>query len=171
MAQEHKTRNPPFEFELPNEGLYGFTIVVRSGAGLGDQPPGPGDPPQKWVEVDTTPPLVRVLNVEVPRGPDLGKVFITWQATDKNLSPQPITLSYATAREGPWNVFASKEENTGRYTWSVPADAPAKLFIRVQATDKAGNEGSDVFAKEIVVDVSMPRGRIIGFGSANKAGP
>ncbi len=49
-------RVSPIEVDLGGEGTYGLCLVARSASGLGDQPPAPGDPPQSWVEVDSTPP-------------------------------------------------------------------------------------------------------------------
>src|SRR5205823_11509205 len=40
--------------DLSADGVYGFFLVVKSGAGLGKQPPKSGDAPQMRVEVDTT---------------------------------------------------------------------------------------------------------------------
>src|SRR5262249_49409059 len=51
---EEKAATPPFVFDVDHEGLYGFTMVARSGVGLGSRPPQIGDQPQIWVEVDET---------------------------------------------------------------------------------------------------------------------
>ena len=53
-------RVSPIEVDLGGEGTYGLCLVARSASGLGDQPPAPGDPPQSWVEVDSTPPAVQL---------------------------------------------------------------------------------------------------------------
>ena len=45
-------------FEVQDEGIYGITLVAKSGVGLGDQPPKVGDRPQFWIEVDLTKPVV-----------------------------------------------------------------------------------------------------------------
>src|SRR5207253_9960778 len=36
---ENLNRDPPFVFDVNDEGVYGFTLVVRSGVGLGGTPP------------------------------------------------------------------------------------------------------------------------------------
>src|SRR5205823_2971460 len=118
---------PPFAVDVSGEGLYGFTLVVKSGVGLGDRSPQVGEQPQVWVEVDTTKPVVRIGNVEVGRGPDAGRLTINWNATDKNLGRQPITLAYAEQAGGPWTPIAANVENTGRYVWQMPPGVPYKF--------------------------------------------
>jgi hypothetical protein len=60
-AAEDPDLQPPVQVEFPGEGVYGLTLVVRSRAGLGRQPPQPGEPPELRVEVDLTPPLRRTV--------------------------------------------------------------------------------------------------------------
>ncbi len=56
--------NGPLVVHVPEEGRYGFTLVVKSGVGVSAPPPRPGDAPQLWVEVDETRPQVRLLHAE-----------------------------------------------------------------------------------------------------------
>jgi hypothetical protein len=165
---EHKQKQPPFEYDVDGEGLYGFTLVVRSGVGLGDRPPQAGDPPQVWVEVDLTKPSVQLYPPEVGRGADLGKLTISWRASDKNLRQQPITISYAERKDGPWTPIESNLENTGRYVWRMKEDIPYQFFIRVEAADRAGNVGSAETEKEVVVDLAQPKGQILGVEPVGK---
>jgi hypothetical protein len=147
----------PFIVEVNDEGQYGFTLLARSGVGLGERPPQVGDPPQIWVEVDLTKPVVAIKSVDPPRTVDDRNLTISWSATDKNLGRQPITLSYAEQVEGLWTPIASNLENTGRYVWSMPANVPFRLYVRVEATDRAGNIGSAQTANPILVDLSKPK--------------
>jgi hypothetical protein len=159
---------PPFKFEVEGEGLYGFTLVVRSGVGLGDRPPQVGDQPQVWVEVDLTKPAVRLGSIDVGRGTETGRLTINWTATDKNLGPQPITLSYAQQVSGPWLPIASKIENSGRYVWQMPPDVPYQFLVRVEAIDLAGNAGKDETTKLVSVDLAQPKGVILNVEPAVK---
>lgn len=154
---EGREVRPPYEVNVEKEGLYGFTLVVRSGVGLSVQPPQAGDPPQVWVEVDLTQPVVRVTKVEVGRGPQAGSLTINWSATDKNLGRQPITLSYAEKPDGSWTPIVANRENTGTYVWRMPTDVPSQVFLRVEATDRAGNVGSAETSKPIIVDLVLPK--------------
>ncbi len=157
-------KKPPFIVEVEGEGRYGFTLVAKSGVGLGENAPRPGDQPQIWVEVDLTKPEVRIQDVVVGRGPDTGNLTLTWTAADKNLLRQPISISYATKPEGPWNPVpgATHVENTGRFVWRMQPDVPFEFFMRVEAIDEAGNIGQADTTKSVKVDLSLPRARVIG---------
>lgn len=165
---EDPDKTSPFQVRFNSEGLYGLTLVVKSGVGLGDRPPQPGDPPQLWVEVDLTRPVVELKSVEAGRGPDAGTVTITWRAEDKNLASAPISLYYAENPEGPWTIMTGGLENTGRYVWRVPPGAPYRFHVRVEAVDKGGNVGHADSSKPVIVDLSVPRGRILGVDGASR---
>lgn len=165
--EERTNQQPPFVFDVNDEGRYGFTLLVRSGVGLGRRPPQVGDSPQIWVEVDLTKPVVQVLNVDVGRGAETGNLTIQWRATDKNLGHQPITLSYAEQASGPWTTIAANVENTGRYVWKMPPQGvPYRFLVRVEATDLAGNVGTGDWLKPVLVDLAEPTVTIIGVGTA-----
>lgn len=159
---------PPFNVEVVGEGLFGFTLVVRSGVGLGDKPPQVGDPPQVWVEVDLTKPVVTLEGVDVGRGVNNGNLTVAWRATDKNLRQQPITLSYAERADGPWTQIAANLDNTGRHVWRMPKEVPYKFLVRVEAADRAGNIGSHETPQHVIVDLSQPKGHILGVEPAGK---
>ncbi|MER3416274.1 MAG: hypothetical protein C4297_08710 [Gemmataceae bacterium] len=161
---EDADKTSPFSMEVNGEGIFGLTLVVRSGVGLGGRPPQLGDPPQLWVEVDLTKPMVQIFPPEPGRGSEAGRLTITWHATDKNLAPQPIALFWAEKPEGPWNEIAKGLENTGRYIWQVPPPpaCPCKFYVKVEAVDRAGNVGVAQTAQPVIVDLSQPRGRLLG---------
>jgi hypothetical protein len=148
---------PPFIVEVSDEGQYGFTLIARSGVGLGERPPQVGDAPQVWVEVDLTKPVVRIQNIDPPRSVEDRNLTITWSASDKNLGRQPITISYSELAEGPWTPIAANLENNGRYVWPMPLNLPFRIFVKVEAADRAGNIGSAQTANPILVDLSKPK--------------
>jgi hypothetical protein len=152
---------PPYVIDVAGEGRYGFTLVAVSGVGHAEARPQAGDPPQVWVEVDLTPPAVQLIGVEVGNGADKGTVTIRWKATDRFLAAQPITISYGTA-ENQWVPIAANLPNDGRYVWRMPDGLPYQFPIRVEAIDQAGNVGSDKTAKDVIVDLSVPKARVIG---------
>jgi hypothetical protein len=159
--REDTNAQPPFIVEVNDEGLYGFTLVARSGVGLGERPPQVGDPPQVWVEVDLTKPAVRILNIDPPRAIDDRNLTITWSASDKNFDRKPITLSYAEQADGPWTTIVKDFENTGRYVWAMPQDVPFRMYFKVEAADRAGNIGTAQTSNPILVDLSKPKVSII----------
>src|SRR5207248_5983412 len=159
---------PPYVTEVPEEGMYGFTLLAKSGLGLGKKPPQRGDSPQVWVEVDLTKPAVSLTDVRHGLGAKAREVTITWSATDRNLARRPITLAYAEKAGGPWVPFAANIENTGKYVWAMPAGAPNSFLVRVEAVDLVGNVGSAQSAKPLVIDMSQPSAVILGVDSAEK---
>ncbi len=157
---EDTNRRSPTEFNLPGDGLYGIRVVVTNGNGFGGKPPIAGEQPQLWMEVDTTAPVVQLRELE-PNA-NTGTIDIRWTATDKNLGAEPINLSFATRREGPWQPVARNLKNDGLYRWPIPRDMGAQFFIRVEATDLAGNVTRSESPTAVVLDMTEPRASVIG---------
>jgi hypothetical protein len=128
--------------DVKDEGLYGFTMIAHGKNDVTrNQPPLPGEPPQVWVAVDMTKPVVQLLGVELNVISQTPTLVVRWDAKDRNLGPRPITLLYAERLEGPWTPMAANVENSGRYEWAMPAYVPSNVYVRVQATDVMGNLG------------------------------
>ena len=161
----HKHTGPgqtqsPIAVEVLEDGLYGFTVVATNGVGLSRVPPQPGDPPQIWVEVDTTKPEVHLVNTAANMDENGRTLTLRWTASDKNMVARPITLSYSERPEGPWTPFATNLENTGVYTWQMSSGVPAQVLVKIEATDRVGNLGEDKFAMPAPVDLIRPRAAI-----------
>jgi hypothetical protein len=128
--------------DVKDEGLYGFSMIARGKGELTkNEPPKPGEPPQVWVAVDLTKPVVQLLGAELSIMSQTPSLVVRWNAKDRNLGPRPITLLYAEHLEGPWSAISANLENSGRYEWIMPPCVPSKLYVRVQATDMMGNVG------------------------------
>ncbi|MBM3995109.1 MAG: hypothetical protein FJ303_13300 [Planctomycetes bacterium] len=147
-------------FEVEEEGIYGITLVAKSGVGLGERAPQPGERPQFWIEVDVTKPIVQIHDIQVHTGLEKGKLTIAWNARDKNFGGQPIRLSFAEDKIGPWNTFADKLANSGKYIWKMPEGLPYQFYLRVEAVDLAGNVGEAVTNDKVKVDLSLPKVQI-----------
>ncbi|MFO0876814.1 MAG: hypothetical protein U0840_05525 [Gemmataceae bacterium] len=158
----------PLVVHVAEEGRYGFSIVVKSGVGLKSSTPETGDAPQLWVEVDETRPTVYVKDVRLGKGGDLGSLNIQYAANDANLACRPVTISMSTTREGPWTPIASGLENTGSYVWTMPKDVPYQFYVKVEATDRAGNMGSCCYHDPVKVDLTRPKGTILGVDGDRK---
>jgi hypothetical protein len=146
----------PITVDVPEEGVYGFSLVARNGVGLGKRPPRAGESPQVVLEVDLTRPAVRLMGVQVDGDAADRRLVVTWRALDRNMGRRPIVLSYAEQAEGPWQPIADGLENSGRYVWKVPAAAPLRFLLRVEATDLAGNVGAAQTASPVLMDQSQP---------------
>jgi hypothetical protein len=159
----------PLVVHVPEEGRYGFTLVVKSGVGVSSPTPRPGDDPQLWVEVDETRPHVRMLHAETGKLLEADNLTITWTASDVNLMPRPVTISMAAGKDGPWTPVAVNLENTGHYVWQMPKDVPYQFYVRVEVCDRAGNCSVDCWPEPIRVDRAVPHGTILGIDADKKA--
>ncbi len=120
---------------------------------------------------DVTPPVPHVVQ---PNGGELmwaggDPVYtITW-TTDEDQRAPYVDLDYSlTSADGPWSPIASTLPNTGAYDWVFPflvfsgpglhANAYPPCWVRVSATDLAGNVGSD--ASDAPGWISFPTGGV-----------
>jgi hypothetical protein len=139
--------------EVKEEGTYGFTMVARNSAGEGKDSPKPGELPQLWVTVDTLKPVVQLLGVEMSLTSKSPSLVVRWLATDKNFGKRPITVSFAEQAEGPWLPLATGMDNTGRSELPVTSHLPKRTYLRVEATDLAGNVGTSQTVNPLRLDV------------------
>jgi hypothetical protein len=150
--------------ELPGEGIFGISLVVRSRAGLGKPPPKPGDAPQMRIEVDTTAPEAKLFNpVPHPRRRDV--LILSWEARDpghSNLSENPITLQWTERKGGAWQNIAANLANKGQYEWQLPSNLPDRVYLRLVVRDAAGNLGIAETSEPQLVDLSEPQGILLG---------
>lgn len=158
----------PLVVHVAEEGRYGFSIVVKSGVGLKSTAPETGDAPQLWVEVDETKPTVYVKDVRFGKGGDQGTLHIQYAANDVNICDRPVTISMSTHRDGPWTPIASGLENTGNYVWTMPKDVPYQFYVKVEACDRAGNTGGCCYHDPVKVDLTRPKGTILGVDGDKK---
>jgi hypothetical protein len=152
----------PFPVEIQEEGRYGFRIVVHSKDGLTGQGPSSGDDADMWVLVDTQPPLTRITSVPYGRGDEAGRLVINYSVSDDFLTLRPITLGFSPNPDGPWTVIEDGVRNEGRFVWKVQPNVPDRVFLRIEAIDKAGNVGVHVLSQAIDVSGLVPRGTIHG---------
>ena len=131
----------PILTRVPDEGTYGFNVVFHPIHGQPAQVPRPGQQPDTIIRVDLTRPTARVQSVEQSPGRS-NELTIRWQASDANLADAPISLFYADASTGQWRLIEQGLQNSGQYRWSLPANLPPELQIRVDAKDVAGNATS-----------------------------
>jgi hypothetical protein len=147
--------------ELPGEGRYGLYLIVRSGVGLGKQPPRNGDKPQMRVEVDMTPPEGTLYGLQPVQGQS-DSVTVRWKASDLNLAERPIRLEWAERKGGQWSRISDSDlANTGYFTWKLPTQIPGKVYLKMTISDLAGNTGVAETAEPVTIDLSEPEAKII----------
>ena len=164
---EDTDRQSPAEVELPGEGVFGVRLAITNGNGFGGTPPGRGDAPHCWVEVDTTPPFVQLRPTEVVPGG--GVLDIRWSASDPNLGNEPVSLYYRTKNDAAWLLIARGIKNDGSYRWTFPRDAGSQFYFKVEVADLAGNVATSESQTPLLLDMTEPRASVIGISAAGKS--
>jgi hypothetical protein len=142
---------------LPKDGqTYGFYLVVKSRAGLGKEPPRPGDPPQVRMEVDTTLPVAELYAPQAaPNSQD--SLILTWKAEDRNLAPNPVSLEWSANANGPWTFIGDAQlPNSGKYIWNIQGNTPAKVFLKLTVRDTANNTAIAQTDQPVLIDLARP---------------
>jgi hypothetical protein len=148
---------PPAKLALPGDGV--FSIRIRPGGGT--KPPEALEDPDCVVEVDTTKPVV---SMTAPALVEDGVLIINWTASDENLLSNSINLYYAPKPAGPWEVIASGYKNTGEYKWALPQGLTGPVYLRVEASDRAGNVGRYELPTPVALEAGKQRVKVIGVG-------
>jgi len=146
----------PFTFQAPEEGPFGFFVVLQNSTGASSEPPAPGTAPHQTAFVDYTPPVVQLheLRPTVQFGQRI--LQLRWTAIDANLITRPMELSYRSIPDTSWHpINPDRAANTGRFDWRLPDEVRGSIAVRVAAVDQGGNR---VDSKEQVADLSTISG-------------
>jgi hypothetical protein len=163
LFDKREDAKSPFSIDVPAEGIYGFTMVVKNKVGMGRAAPQPGEAPDIRIGVDVTAPVCELITpVEaVPGRKDV--VNLKWTAIDNNLTSTPIRLEWAENATGPWHSVVERSANTGNHLWRVPTQGlPPQVFLKLDVTDMAGNVGTFVTREPVIVDLQEPEIQIKG---------
>lgn len=158
---EDPDRASPMTVQVPQDGVYGFAIRVRSGAGISVDAPKSGDRPDLQITVDQTAPKLELLPIQQGSGTGANQIAIRWRLEDDHLGATPVTLHHANNPEGPWTRFAEANSQADFFRWTIPSHLPSRIYIRVEATDLAGNVTLAELPEPVVVDLSKPHARIL----------
>ncbi len=151
----------PMIVSVPEEGIYGFRVLVSSDPRTPTSGPQPGETPDVWIGADWTRPTGRLLAVEPNQTDQYVQLLIRWEATDRYLADRPISLFYSpTGAGGSWTPIAASLENTGQYLWKVPAHVPDRVYIRLEIRDQAGNLSVDQTREPIRLGSGRERAKI-----------
>jgi hypothetical protein len=157
----------PIEFDLPGEGRFGLRLVNTNGLGFGDGPPRKGDAPDYIVEVDTVKPQAELVEAKLAPVSANPYVDITWRASDENFGAEPIDLYYSMHPQGPWTAIVNGWQNSGHFKWFLPRGIGREAYLRLVATDLAGNSvNCDMGAPVLLDDNSRPSARIVGIDTS-----
>jgi hypothetical protein len=164
-------RSSPFDIETKEEGVFGFRIVVVGRNGLASPRPQSGETPDIVVVIDKQKPQARITGAQYGEGDRIGSLVIQYEVEDANLMTRPIALSFSDDVQGPWTTIAAGLRNDGDYVWPADPQLPRKLYLRIDATDQAGNVGTYILDQPIDAQGLAPRARIRGFQSLSGAEP
>jgi hypothetical protein len=162
-------RRSPMRVEVPRDGVYGFTVRARSGVGLAQEPPQPGEAPAMVIIVDRQPPQAAIRSVRQGVGAAHHQVEIAWEVADDELAELPVALYYSGQAVGPWQSITGWRENDGLFRWTINADMPSQLYVRLVARDAAGNTARVEAVEPLYVDLTRPAARIVDVESASPA--
>lgn len=172
-------------FNTQREGDYGFRLVPVSGAGLTDDAPTPGTPPEFRVQLDETPPLIRPYQPTTDPN-QRGTLVLHWQASDRNFGKDPIAIDWSENPTGPWKPVTggdgltpvggvqsgNRVPNTGQYAWQLPASMTThKVYLKFTAWDAAGNKSEVVTQSPVTVDLVRPRAKILSISTGTTITP
>lgn len=167
---ENLELKPPLKVDLVAEGQYGFRLVLQSRAGRSQPAPTPGTVPELRLELDTTAPTAQLYRPE-PDPKQADALILSWNATDKNLAPNPITLQWCEKLGQDWQTIVADYPNEGRYAWKLPPNVPFLVYLRLIAHDTAGNVSMAETPEPVCIDLKEPEGRLIGVGSGVNRSP
>lgn len=152
----------PITVSLPAAGLYGFRLDI-----VPDLPdiaggPQPGEGPDCWLGVDDEPPVVDLIEVARAKPGEQAGMVIRFAAHDQMLVPGSVRLSYAPQADGPWTTIAEGLDTQGEHRWQPARTTPAKVYVRAEAGDAAGNVGSATTSGPVLVSAPRVVGKLGG---------
>lgn len=150
----------PIDVTLPVAGLYGFRLEIVPdvpGAGGG---PRAGETPDGWIGIDDEPPLVEI--VEATRMEADGAVLVRWSARDKILAPGSVRILHSPNPDGPWATVAEGLDGQGDFRWVPDRAVPARVYLRIEAGDAAGNVGRATTPEPVTIAVPRATGKLGG---------
>jgi len=145
----------PIDVTLPASGLYGVRLEMMSDAADDGGGPRSGAAPDAWVGVDEEPPQVELVAISRDEATPSGALVIRYVVRDPLIAPRAVRLLYSPNADGPWATITDGIENQGEHRWTPDKTVPAKVHIRAEASDLAGNVGAATFPDEI--SIAAPR--------------
>jgi hypothetical protein len=152
----------PIDVNLPGDGKYGLTVVVKNKAGNGQRPPVAGEQPQIRVDVDTDAPIATLKNVTADPSSPRDSMNLAWETEDKHPAERAVDLYFSHDPDRGWYKIAGGLPPSGTYSWKVPYGVPHQVYFMLMARDQAANVEKIFSQKPVIVDLSTPEGKIDG---------
>ena len=77
-------------------------------------------------------------------------------------APKTTRLLYSPSHEGPWATIATDLDNQGEYRWQPDRATPARVYLRIEVADAAGNVGAVTSPEPVTVSNTRVIGRLGG---------
>ena len=160
-AVDHDGRSP-IEVSLPEQGLFGVRLEMVAEAAGADGSPRSGDTPDAWVGVDEQPPEVDIVAVTRDESDAGDALLIRYACRDPLIVPRSVRLLYSPNAEGPWATIAESQENQGEHRWQPGRTVPSRVYVRIEASDAAGNIGGTTTPESVSVAAARFGGKLGG---------
>jgi hypothetical protein len=152
----------PIDVQLSAAGLYGFRLEVVADQTDAEGGPRSGESPDTWVGIDEEPPQVELLGVDRDEAVQPPTLVIRYAARDSMLAQRAVRLLYSPNPDGPWATITDGLEPRGDYRWQPGRSVPARVYLRAEATDAAGNVGFAATPDALPVTTTRFVGRLGG---------
>jgi len=152
----------PINVVLPAAGLYGFRLEIVPAVPDESSGPRPGDVAESWIGIDEDPPHVELLGATRAAEGDASSIVIRYTSRDQLPAPKTARLFFSPNAEGPWATIATAVDNQGEYRWQPDRATPARVYLRVEVSDAAGNVGGVTSPEPVTVTASRVVGRLGG---------
>jgi hypothetical protein len=152
----------PINVVLPAAGLYGFRLEIVPDLPDASTGPRPGDAAESWIGIDEDAPHAELLSAARVSEGDTGGIVIRYTSRDQLPAPKTARLLFSPNAEGPWATIASALDNQGEYRWQPDRATPARVYLRIEVSDAAGNVGAATTPEPVTVATSRVIGRLGG---------
>jgi hypothetical protein len=152
----------PINVVLPAAGLYGFRLEIVPDAPDTSTGPRPGDAAESWIGIDEDPPHVEMLGASRVSESDSSGIVIRYTSRDQLPAPKTARLLFSPNADGPWATIATAVDNQGEYRWQPDRATPARVYLRIEVADAAGNVGAVTSPEPVTVSTSRVVGRLGG---------
>jgi hypothetical protein len=152
----------PINVVLPSAGLYGFRLEIVPDVPDASTGPRAGDAAESWIGVDEDAPHVELLGAARVSEGETGGIVIRYTSRDQLPAPKTARLLFSPNADGPWATIAAAVDNQGEHRWQPDRTTPARVYLRVEVTDAAGNVGAATTPEPVTVATSRIVGRLGG---------
>lgn len=152
----------PIDVELPEGGFYGVRLELVADVPDADGGPRSGAEPDAWIGIDGEPPHVELIGIDRDETAGADALVIRYAARDPLLGSNSVRLLYSPNAEGPWATIATGAANEQAHRWEPGKNVPARVFIRIEATDAAGNQATAVSPEAVSIAPTRFGGRLGG---------